>query len=151
MRKLVNGLLAGAAGTAALDAATYLDMAMRGRPASTTPARSVRQLARRARIDLGTGERADNRANGLGALLGYATGAGVGATYVLAVGHRLPWPVSAVVLALGAMVAANAPMTAMKVTDPRTWSAADWAADVAPHAAYGTVTAIALDRLASEP
>jgi hypothetical protein len=33
---LAPGLLAGAAGTTGLHAATYLDMAVRGRPASTS-------------------------------------------------------------------------------------------------------------------
>jgi hypothetical protein len=147
MRRLVNGLLAGAAGTAALDTVTYLDMAVRGRPASTTPERSVRKLAGLVGLDLGTGERAGNRATGLGAVLGYATGAGVGAAYALLAGRRLPWRWSATALALGALVAANVPMTAVKITDPRTWTAADWAADLVPHAAYGAVTALAFDRL----
>jgi len=35
------------------------------------------------------------------------------------------------------------------VTDPRTWSAADWISDLLPHLAYGVVThatAVAADR-----
>lgn len=36
-RRFLHGLAAGAAGTTALNAVTYLDMALRGRPASTTP------------------------------------------------------------------------------------------------------------------
>jgi hypothetical protein len=44
-RYVVDALLAGAAGTAALNAVTYADMAVRGRAASQTPQRSVRRLA----------------------------------------------------------------------------------------------------------
>ncbi len=38
-------------------------------------------------------------------------------------------------------------MTALGVTDPRTWPASSWAAELVPHLAYGTVTAPVLDRL----
>ena len=40
-----RGLIAGAAGTAALHAVTYLDMALRGRPASTVPEQLVDAIA----------------------------------------------------------------------------------------------------------
>jgi hypothetical protein len=45
-----------------------------------------------------------------------------------------------------AMVAANGPMTALKVTDPRTWKATDRVTDPIPHALYGWVTAVIIDR-----
>ncbi|MDQ7904116.1 hypothetical protein RB614_06210 [Phytohabitans sp. ZYX-F-186] len=144
---IVRGLLAGAAGTAVLDAVTYLDMATRGRPASTTPERSVERLAKAGHIPLGAGESAGNRRTGLGALLGYATGAGVAAGYCALVGRRLPWPAAAALLTAAAMAGSNAPLTLLRVTDPRHWSAADWVADVVPHLAYGAVTAATLDRL----
>jgi len=38
------------------------------------------------------------------------------------------------------LLAANGPMVALRITDPRTWSAVDWVADVVPHLAYGAVT-----------
>jgi hypothetical protein len=44
------------------------------------------------------------------------------------------------------MAGANGPMTALGVTDPRTWAAADRVADVVPHLAYGLVTAAAYGR-----
>ncbi|WP_211129064.1 hypothetical protein [Sinomonas albida] len=44
-----------------------------------------------------------------------------------------------------ALVAANAPMTLLKATYPRTWSAADWASDILPHPGYG-ITADAVLR-----
>jgi hypothetical protein len=36
-------------------------------------------------------------------------------------------------------------MAARGVSDPRSWGAADWLADVVPHVAYGLVTAWAAD------
>ncbi|BCB77797.1 hypothetical protein GCM10022251_38780 [Phytohabitans flavus] len=144
---IVRGLLAGAAGTAALDAVTYLDMATRGRPASTTPERSVERLTKAGHLSLGTGDSAGNRRSGLGALLGYLTGATVAAGYSALVGRRLPWGATAVLLGAAAMVGSDAPLTMLKVTNPRNWSAADWASDVVPHLAYGAVAAMVLDRL----
>ena len=144
MNTLTKGIVAGAAGTLALNAATYLDMAIRARPASSTPQGSVQQLADRAGIDLGAGEQAENRKNGLGPLLGYATGMAVTLGFAVAGGGRLPRPVSALGLTALAMVAANAPMVALGLTDPRQWSPADWAADLLPHLAYGTAAAAVL-------
>ncbi|BCB91028.1 hypothetical protein [Phytohabitans suffuscus] len=144
---IVRGLLAGAAGAAALDTVTYLDMATRGRPASTTPERSVERLARVGHVPLGRGESAGNRRTGLGALLGYLTGAGVAAGYSALGGRRLPWPASAALLTAAAMVGSNGPLALLKVSDPREWSAADWVSDVVPHLAYGAVAATALARL----
>ena len=39
------------------------------------------------------------------------------------------------------MAGSDGPLMALGVSDPRTWSAADWASDAAPHLAYGLVTA----------
>lgn len=139
MGALSRGLVAGAVGTTALEAVGYLDMAVRGRPASRTPEDSVRRLTRS--IDLGRGRQARNRRVGLGALLGYATGAGVGAGYALLKHGRMPGRLAPVVLAGMAMLVANGPMTALDVTDPRRWSGQDWVADVLPHLAYGIATA----------
>lgn len=47
-RTLADGLVAGAAGTTALNAATYLDMAMRGRGTSEMLEKAVEELAHRA-------------------------------------------------------------------------------------------------------
>ena len=38
-------------------------------------------------------------------------------------------------------------MTVLGVTDPRTWAATDWVADVIPHLAYGVLTAVVLNDL----
>ncbi len=146
-RALWKGALAGAAGTTALNAATYLDMAMRARPASGTPQQAVAQLGERTgRPVTGTGEERDNRLAGLGPLLGIATGIGVGtAAGVLGpVLRRLPTTVGALVLAGAAMAASDLPLRRLGVTGPARWSAADWASDAIPHLAYGIVANAAL-------
>ncbi|HEY0168168.1 MAG TPA: hypothetical protein VGB75_14085 [Jatrophihabitans sp.] len=152
--KLPTGLLlgaaAGAAGTTTLNTVTYLDMAIRGRPTSSTPEDSVQALATRAHVSIpGDGDARANRVAGLGPLLGLAAGVGVGALLGLAraAGWRPSLVAGTAAAAAGALVAGNAPMTILGVTDPRSWSAADWAADAVPHLAYGVVTAAVLDRL----
>ena len=138
-RSLVHGLIAGAVGTTALNATTYADMALRGRPGSSTPEETVERGAKVLRISVpGDSETRPARQSGLGAVMGTATGVGAG----LALGalRGLGWPrgrrptfATAWVLA---MVAGNGPMTALGVTDPRTWSADAWVADIVPHTAY---------------
>ena len=154
----MRGVLAGAAGTTALNAVTYLDMVLRARPASSTPADTVRKIENVTHLPLSAdgpdSEAAANRREGLGALLGIATGLGVGAVYGL-VRSRLGRDVPLPLLALGAGLLANAgavaPMAVMGVSDPRTWSAADWISDLVPHLAYGAVTALVFERLSPPP
>ncbi|WP_433475631.1 hypothetical protein ACQPZP_00515 [Spirillospora sp. CA-142024] len=142
MDRLTRGLAAGAAGTTALNLVTYMDMAVRGRPPSSTPERSVERLAGVVGVDLGEGERAENRKAGLGPVLGFGTGLGAGLLYGLLAGRRrVPRPVGAVVLMGLAMLGSSAPMTVLGLTDPREWTASEWAADVVPHLAYGAVAA----------
>ena len=150
VKGLVNGALAGAAGTTALNAVTYLDMVWRARPASSTPTDSVERLAERAGVTIpGDEDQRRNRVEGLGPLLGVATGMGLGA--VLGAAGALGWrtgPARSVgVASLAALLVSNVPMTALGVTDPRTWSAADWASDIVPHLAYGAVTGHLLEHL----
>jgi hypothetical protein len=47
---LVGGAIAGAVGTLALDATTYTDIAVRGRPPSDTPAQMVERIAQDAHV-----------------------------------------------------------------------------------------------------
>jgi len=141
---LLRGAAAGAAGTTALNAVTYLDMVLRARPASSTPQDTVENAADRADVRVpGSGEAQDNRMSALGSLTGLVTGVGVGAAYGMArgLGFRPPIVVAGMIAAVVAMVGANAPMTLLGVTDPRTWARADWIADLVPHLAYGLVTA----------
>ncbi|MEV7012537.1 hypothetical protein [Streptosporangium sp. NPDC051022] len=142
------GVAAGAAGTTALDTVSYLDMVVRGRPASDVPAEAADELASRAGVDLGPGDQGDNRRAGLGALLGYAAGLGVGALYGLLPGDRRPpLPVAALGLSAAAMAAGDIPLAALGVTDPRRWDATSWVSDVLPHLAYGLTTALVYARL----
>lgn len=146
-RSLMRGALAGAAGTTALNAATYLDMAVRARPASETPQRAVDELGERSGHPVpGTGDDRSNRLGGLGPLLGLATGVGVGAVAgLLDAGlRRLPATLSALLLAAAAMAGSNVPMIKLGLTDPTQWSKTEWASDALPHLAYGLVTTATL-------
>lgn len=141
-RRLFLGAAAGAAGTTALHAATYLDMALRARPASGTPERTVAKMADAQGIDIpGEGEERDNRLAGLGPLSGIATGVAVGVGYgLLDMLHLRPRGLAGTLLAGGgAMALSNATMTKYGVTDPTTWTAKDWLSDVVPHLVYGAV------------
>ena len=143
-----RGAAAGAAATTALNAVTYLDMAVRGRASSSTPEDTVEKLADKAHVEIpGDGEKRENRLQGLGALLGLATGVGVGllAGLARAAGFRPRQPVRTALTTAVVLVAANGPMTLLRVTDPRTWSATDWASDVVPHLAYGVGVTTTLD------
>ncbi|NHA69991.1 hypothetical protein [Phycicoccus flavus] len=147
--RVLRGAIAGAAGTTALNAATYLDMAVRGRGTSSAPQDTVEAMADKAGVDVpGEGDTRDNRVAGLGPLLGLATGIGIGALLGAFGEDRRPgFAATAALATLGAMAGSDAPMAALGVTDPRTWSAGSWASDAVPHAVYGAVTALALDLL----
>jgi hypothetical protein len=147
---VVIGAAAGAAGTTALNAVTYFDMAARGRPTSTTPEDTVEELSDRTGISIpGDGDTRRNRVAGLGPLSGLAAGVGVGAVLgaARAWGRRPGLIPSSIVATVGALVASNGPMTALGISDPRTWAAKDWVSDIVPHLAYGMVTAATLNRL----
>ena len=144
IRGMAAGAAAGAAGTTALDAVTYLDMAVRGRDASSAPQDAVTTLADKAGADIpGEGETRENRVAGLGPLMGIVTGVGVGtvAGLLRAAGLRLNLPLAALAIGGAAMAGSNAPMARLGISDPKTWSATDWASDAVPHLAYGLATA----------
>ncbi len=145
VRNAVRGALAGAAGTAALDTVTYLDMALRNRPPSEVPAKMANELAKRT----GNGELPENRRQGVGALLGYVDGIGSGVLFGLLrpAMRGLPWYTAAAALALFTMTASEGTATAMKQTDPRTWGMSGWIADIVPRFVYGAVTTYAFDNL----
>src|SRR5947209_11876200 len=95
-RYVLRGAAAGAAGTTALAAATYRDIALRGRPLSDTPERAVEALADRAGTRVpGEGATREHRLTGLGALSGIATGIGLGAVLGLVRGAGLRVPPAA--------------------------------------------------------
>lgn len=151
LRLALLGAAAGAAGTTALNTASYLDMAIRGRPTSSTPEDTVEALSETTHIPVpGSGETRDNRLAGLGPLTGTFAGLGVGAALgaARASGWRPGLALSTAVSTVAVEIAGNGPMTLLGVTDPRTWPAKSWAADLVPHLAYGVVTAAVLDVLA---
>jgi hypothetical protein len=147
LRSTALGAIAGAAGTTALNAITYADMAWRGRPSSETPQQTVEKLADGAGVELpGDGDTRPNRLEGLGALTGIAAGVATGAVlgFACGLGWRPRGVTATAAAALVAMIAGNGPMTVLGITDPRQWSAVDWLSDVVPHVAYGATTATAL-------
>ncbi|WP_030900106.1 hypothetical protein [Streptomyces sp. NRRL F-5126] len=139
---ILRGCVAGAAGTTVLNAVTYADMAVRGRPASSTPEDTVERITERAGHPLPDTDGRDNRLTGLGALSGIAigTGTGVAVSLLHRAGLRPPLVLGGVITGLLAMVADDLPMTRLGITDPRTWSGRDWASDVVPHILYGLAT-----------
>ncbi|MEM6106697.1 hypothetical protein AAHS21_10595 [Mycobacterium sp. 050272] len=148
---LLCGAAAGAAGTTTLNVITYLDIAVRGRPTSSTPERTVEAMARLVGLTVpGSGDVLANRISGLAALTGYAAGIGMG--IVLGLAYALGWRpglvVATLVASVIALVGTNGPMTVLGVTNPLTWSAVDWISDLIPHLGYGVVTALVLHYLA---
>ncbi|WP_175409805.1 hypothetical protein [Streptomyces sp. TRM64462] len=149
MGGVTRGLLAGAAGTVALNLSTYGDMLLRGRPASGLPAEAADRIADRAGLSLGDEEEKDSREEAAGALMGYVTGLGIGALYGLMSGRRGPAPawLAGPVLGLAAMAASDVPASVLGVTDPTRWSGGMWLSDLLPHLAYGMTTAAVLQAL----
>ncbi|WP_448615231.1 hypothetical protein [Modestobacter sp. URMC 112] len=144
----LRGAAAGAAGTTALNAVTYLDMTVRGRGTSSTPEQTVEQLAGKAHVSIpGESATRDNRVQGLGALTGIVAGIGIGVLVGLAraAGFRSRPLVGTALITGGVLVATNGPMTVLGVTDPRTWSATDWTSDIVPHVAYAAVVETTMD------
>jgi hypothetical protein len=146
---LLRGALAGAAGTTALNAATFIDMAVRKRPASSTPQQTVERGAELVGLRLPSDDdERDAREVGLGSLLGTLAGVSVGVALGAlkgTAGRPLGRVATTGATFAIVMLAGNGPMTVLGVTDPRSWTAADWAADVLPHVAYAVVTAATFD------
>ena len=145
---VLRGAAAGAAGTTALNAVTYLDMVGRGRGTSSTPEQTVEALAEKVHVQIpGDEEKRSNRVQGLGPLTGLVAGIGVGvlAGLARAAGFRTPPLVGTALTTVGVLVASNGPMTVLGVTDPRTWSTTDWVSDVVPHLAYAAVVRTTMD------
>lgn len=163
---ILAGAIAGAAGVVALNAAGYLDMLLRGRPASDMPARVAGALADEMGLPLlidsaDEDERDDtdddeddlledaaaNRREAIGALLGMANGIGIGVAYGVArlILPRPPAWLAGAALGAAAMAASDYPAARLGLTEPRDWSATDWASDVLPHMAFGMATAIAFE------
>jgi hypothetical protein len=164
--RIVAGAIAGAAGVVALNAVGYLDMLLRGRPASDMPARVAGKLADEMGLPLEfdddaddddgededgdegePSDAADNRREALGALLGMVNGIGIGVAYGILrlILPRPPAWLAGAGLGAAAMAASDYPASHLGLTEPRDWSAVDWASDVLPHMAFGVVTALAFE------
>lgn len=154
---VLTGTIAGAAGTVALDTVTYLDMVIRGRSSSDLPGNVAGSLAQRigVRSEAVTGESsaAKSRRGGLGAIMGYGAGVGIGAAYGLLRPRlgRLTLPLTGALLGMAAMAASDVPAVVLRQTDMRTWGPSGWISDVVPHLVYGYVTALTLDALGRQP
>ena len=145
MRETLIGAAAGALGTVALNAATYGDMIVRGRGASSIPSQIAGQF-----VDKG-GPTAQNRQSGLGALQGFVVGLGIGTAYGLVrpfLGKVSKLRVGAV-LCLAAMAGSDGPAAALGVIDLKQMGLNAWLSDIVPHLAYGLATAISYDALAN--
>ena len=155
LSRALIGAVAGAVGTVALDVTTYADMAIRGRSSSGAPSQMVSILAKVVGLPLssqGVGsedQTAQNRESGLGALLGYVNGLGVGVAYGLLRSRQddIPIPLAGIGVGLAAMAASDIPLIALRVSNPKTWGFSGWAADAIPHLVYGLVTAIVYEAL----
>lgn len=161
--RIVAGAIAGASGVLALNVVSYLDMLVRGRPASSVPARVAAKLADEIGLPLdfeginpkegaesdedGGGDVVAHRHEALGGLLGMINGVGIGIAYgiVRLILPRPPTWLAGAALGSLAMAASDYPSARLGVTEPRDWSATDWAADVVPHMAYGIVTALTFE------
>ena len=141
---VLRGAAAGAAGTTALNVVTYLDMAIRGRPASSTPENTVEKLAKTTHLTIpGEGTARESRVAGLGALTGLVAGIGVGGLLGLARASGLR--AGNLLTTMIVLVSTNGPMTVLGVADPRTWSLVDWVSDLVPHLAYAAVVTTTMD------
>lgn len=152
LREALMGTAAGAVGTVALNITTWGDVALRGRPTSRLPAQVASTLARDARIDLAKGladspDKLENRKTGLGMLMGYLVGLGIGTIYGIIRPHlgNISKPVAGAVIGATAMAASDAPSILFGLTKPSEWGIAGWLADIIPHYLYGLFTAIAYD------
>jgi hypothetical protein len=155
LRETLVGVVAGALGTVAINMSTYVDMAVRGRASSNAPAKLVEIVADKTGLSLssqGVGvqdQKAQSRESGIGALLGYVNGLGVGAAYgaMRSQTNGTSIPVTGIAIGLLSMTASDVPLVALKISNPKTWGISGWASDVIPHLIYGLVTAAAYESL----
>ena len=139
-------------------------MAARGRASSQVPAKVAGALTQSVGMPLeaeangsehvsqNEQAKAQHRLSGLGALMGYATGLGIGALYGLArpILVKLPLPMAGLALGAAAMASSDVPATITGATNPKTWGASGWASDIIPHAIYGLVTVLTYEAYAED-
>jgi hypothetical protein len=152
------GLIAGATGTVALNIATYADMALRGRPSSNIPAQLVDTFAEKTGIvhtseeERSHNQTIQNRESGIGALLGYVNGLGVGWLYGLLRSkmENTSIPLASIGVGAAAMIASDVPIIASKISDPKSWGFSGWVADALPHLGYGLITVLTYESLITQ-
>lgn len=153
VRSVMRGAAAGAVGTTALNALTYLDMAVRGRPASRTPEDTVESVSEDTHVPIpGEDETRTNRVAGARAAdwppvrrrARRAHRFGPGCRVASRVARRRRGHHRR------GLARHERAMTALGGADPRTWSLPSWLVDVVPHIGYGAVTAAVLERLDPE-
>jgi hypothetical protein len=138
-----KGLAAGLAGTAAMTVSSTLEAKLRGREASTAPARAASKVLGVAPVD----EQGEHRFNTL-VHWGYGTGWGAARGVIAAVGLG---GVGSTLAHLGAVWGSEqVALPATGAAPPATrWESADVAIDVWHHLVYATATSVAyrwLDR-----
>ncbi|GAC1406072.1 MAG: hypothetical protein NVSMB64_11430 [Candidatus Velthaea sp.] len=155
MNDAFRGALAGAAGTMALDVASYTDMAVRGRAPSSMMQTSAQKLAEKLGIESLAAPEPDettkNRQTATGSLLGYAVGIGAGVVYGVLrpqLKGKVPLGLAAVAVGLGVMALTDVSATVLGAADPKSWKPSDWLSDVIPHLIYGFETAYTFEALA---
>jgi hypothetical protein len=137
-----NGVLAGAAGTAAMTLSSTLEARLRGRPYSTAPAKAA---ARALGIETFEDGAAYARFSNL-VHWGYGTGWGIARSVLrnLGIGPRLATPAHFAILWGSALYTLPKYEIAPPVTE---WDAGDIAIDVFHHLVYVGVAAIAFELL----
>lgn len=138
------GMLAGAAGSTALNAVNYADQAVRGNaPTSSAAGPHVAETAAKA-VDV-----SPTRAAALGPLGGLGIGVGVGAIAGLVRGTSFTPPpaLAAALTGLAAMAIGDGLGVASGTARPDWHKPVTLLRDLVPHLIYGATTSVALHRL----
>ena len=147
---ITSGLIAGAAGTTALNLVSYVRQTVQATPSSATPDQAAESVVRAVGAEVpGTPDERQNRLEGLGPLAGLGVGLGVGALAggLRATTLKVPFPAAVAAVGLGAMAISDTVMAVLGISSPRPWTPASVAQDAAPHLTYGAVTILALHRM----
>jgi hypothetical protein len=142
--RLGRGLLAGLIGTAAMTASSMLEMRLRDRPSSTTPAKAAEKV-----LDIQAETEAAEERLATAVHWGYGTGWGAVRGLLDVVGARGPL---ASTLHFGAIwPAALVMLPALRVAKPPTeWGSEELAIDAWHHAVYAAATGLAYDLMARQ-
>lgn len=152
--RLVTGMVAGAVGTTMLNFATYLDMALRGRPPSDVPEKVVDEITDKLDGSLDEqddDETAGNRRAAVGALMGLASGVAWGSFYGLVhpAIQRISPAARSAGLGMAVMAGNDVPAIAVRATKPTEWGLSGWISDLTPHMIYGIATVASYERFAA--